>query len=208
MPTGYTEKLMSKGQTFHGFAMRCARAMGACIMMRDDPLDAPIPARFEPSSLYAEQVENSKRKLERLRAMNDEEKIAFAKDAKARAVRVARDHLRKVMRENARLAAMRAKVEAWEPPLDHQKLKEFMLVQIKISMHDTSYCEEQLSVLMQTSPVEFFSKAMANAEWELAFSVKAHHEEIQRTESRNRWLQSLRESLRSKSARQTRRSKQ
>jgi hypothetical protein len=36
MPTGYTEKLMEKGQTFQQFALLCARNFGALVMMRDD----------------------------------------------------------------------------------------------------------------------------------------------------------------------------
>lgn len=46
--------------TFPEFAMRCARNFGALIMMRDEPLDAPIPEKFEPSGYYKKEYEKAK----------------------------------------------------------------------------------------------------------------------------------------------------
>ena len=67
MPTGYTATLMEKGQDFPDFVLLCARAMGATIMLRDEPLDAPIP-EFQPSDYSAKQLEESKEELARLLA--------------------------------------------------------------------------------------------------------------------------------------------
>ena len=48
---------MNEGQDFKSFAMTCARAMGACVTIRDEPFDAPIPT-IKPSDY------NAKAKLE------------------------------------------------------------------------------------------------------------------------------------------------
>jgi len=62
MPTGYTN-CIKDGVTFEQFVWKCARAMGALVMMRDEPSNAPIPVKFEPSNYYAEEVAKAKAKL-------------------------------------------------------------------------------------------------------------------------------------------------
>lgn len=52
MPTGYTADVQSgKVTDFAEYAMNCARAFGALVLMRDDPSDADIPERFELLSI-------------------------------------------------------------------------------------------------------------------------------------------------------------
>jgi len=86
MPTGYTAKLMESGQTFQDFVMQCARAFGACVMMRDDPMDAPIPERFEPSDYNVKRLAEAKAELVKLQAMTNDEKIAFGESKKAESI--------------------------------------------------------------------------------------------------------------------------
>ena len=45
MPTGYTAGIL-EGETFEQYALQCAKAFGALVMMRDEPSDAPIPDQF------------------------------------------------------------------------------------------------------------------------------------------------------------------
>jgi len=82
MPTGYTATLMEKNQTFPEFIMGCARAFGALIMMRDDPNDATIPDKFEPSDYHAKGIIKAREKLAKLKAMTDGEKLAFGQTEK------------------------------------------------------------------------------------------------------------------------------
>jgi hypothetical protein len=74
MPTGYTAKLVESGQTFEEFVLTCARAFGALIELRDEPLDAPIPETLEPHSYYAEAVVEAKKRLTNLLDMPEEER--------------------------------------------------------------------------------------------------------------------------------------
>jgi hypothetical protein len=67
MPTGYTADVQNGTVTeLRDFALSCARAFGACIMMRDDPPGTPIPDQFEPSSYYRIECEKAQAELSRL----------------------------------------------------------------------------------------------------------------------------------------------
>ena len=68
MPTGYTAELMEKGEPFNRFVMRCARAFGALIDLRDAQMDAPIPEKFEPSDYHVKALAKALAELERLDA--------------------------------------------------------------------------------------------------------------------------------------------
>jgi hypothetical protein len=61
MPTGYTAKLYDGDQKFQDFAMECARAFGALIEMRDEPMNAKIPETFEPSEHHVNGLERAKK---------------------------------------------------------------------------------------------------------------------------------------------------
>lgn len=72
MPTGYTEAVQSGEVTeFRDFALRCARAMGALIMMRDDPMDAPIPDEFKPSDWNRKQLDKARFRLADVQCWSD-----------------------------------------------------------------------------------------------------------------------------------------
>ena len=92
MPTGYTAKLMEKGKSFDEFVLFCARAFGACIDMRDEDMNAPIPEQFQPSAYYQKSVDENSAELTRLESMTNEERLAFG--AKTRADRIERNRIR------------------------------------------------------------------------------------------------------------------
>lgn len=73
MPSAYTAPVQDgKITEFKDFAILCARAFGACIDMRDDPLDKPIPEAFSPvTKHYDEALATATNKLAALRAMTD-----------------------------------------------------------------------------------------------------------------------------------------
>jgi hypothetical protein len=73
MPTGYTNKIYNGDKvTFPEYALTCARAFDALVMMRDDDNDAEIPNEFKPSLYSAGKIAEA-RKLG----------IAFAKHTEA-----------------------------------------------------------------------------------------------------------------------------
>ena len=79
MPTGYTAIIDDNPKvSFSDFVLRCARGMGACITMREEPNDTPIPERFEPSDYYRDRVERLRGTLARLSSMSDADAQAEA----------------------------------------------------------------------------------------------------------------------------------
>lgn len=200
MPTGYTAELMEKGQTFEDFTLRCARAFGALVLMRDDPMDAAIP-KFEPSPHYQEAIDKSFRELVMFCSMSNEEAAAYGECCRAEAIQRNEEWARKDRQENERLLQMQGYVCDWEPPTpDHQELKKFMLQQIQISMHDLVYIEREIAKCRQKTASEYYTDAVASAKHSIDWYEHERAKEIERTNARNEWVAQLRESLKTKTA--------
>lgn len=198
MPTGYTAAVQSGEITeLRDFALRCARGMGALVMMRDEPMDAPIPERFEPSRYNADRLAEVQAELDAVTTMSREEAATEA-DKAYHAGCVAFDK-RQIEREKQarQYEAMIAKVEAWEPKAEG--IREFMLDQLRQSL------DFDCKPVRADSPFSGKPKRQTGEEWRaakveeltrsIAYHAKANAEEIARTEDRNRWLNDLRASL-------------
>lgn len=197
MPTGYTAKLMEEGETFEQFAIRCARAFGALILMRDEPMDAPITEEFKPSDYYVKAGADARAELDRLEAMGGNERIAFGEALRAQSAQRSREWLEKDRAANGRLTTMRTEVEAWEPPSpDHANYKAFMLEQIDMSLNDLGYIEKTITEAEQRAAVDYYAQAVKTAERNIGYYAAEHAKEVERTESRNQWIRQLRDSLR------------
>ena len=104
MPTGYTCDVVSgKIDTFEKFALQCARAFGATITMRDDPFDAPIPEKFEPSDYNLKRLIEVKHELKRLQSLTAEQIEAECEAEYNAKVASNQKYLADAKAENARL---------------------------------------------------------------------------------------------------------
>ena len=196
MPTGYTAAI-ADDITFNDFAMQCARAMGALVMMRDEPHGAPIPERFEPSDYHTKKIDEANVTIERLRGMTEAEADQAASDAydaaiAAQAAAILRNDM---LRE--KYNAMLAKVEAWESPsADHNGFKKFMVEQITSSIGfdcDNRYYRDQKHTKL--TGADWLAQEEAKARKGVAYHEAENTKEIERTEGRNRWVKELRDSL-------------
>lgn len=193
MPTGYTAELFEREVPFEEFVLTCARAFGATILMRDDPLSTPIPDEFQPSDYHLKALEGAKKELARLQAMTNEQRIAFGTQKGEDAFKRAKEYAAKCKAQNDRLLDMQAKVRDWTPPTpDHTELQAFMLQQLEISMHSMDDSFEL------KAPMEYYAEAVKNAEHGIDYHRKGYAEEVERTSARNKWIRELRESLREK----------
>ena len=193
MPTGYTADVQDgKITDFPTFAIRCARAMGATIMMRDDPLDAPIP-EFEPSDHHIKRLAESRAELARVEAMSSADVVAACEEAN-RAARESYD--KSVIRTTEvrnRYNAMLAQVVQWVPPTpEHEGLKKFMVEQLRESIRFD--CSEREPPVPQ-SPADWRADRIASLRRDIEYHEKHDAEERERTAARNEWVRQLRLSL-------------
>jgi hypothetical protein len=194
MPTGYTAAV-ADGITFEQFVWRCARAMGALVMMREEPTDAPIPERFEASDYNAKKLVEAKAEWARLNAMSvaDAETCAATTHAEAVASYAKRTQERLELRN--KYQAMLASVVQWDAPTpDHAGFKIFMVDQLKQSI-DFDCCNRYDDAPVALSGLDWRADEIAKAARHIEYHAKANAEEIERTEGRNEWLRALRESF-------------
>lgn len=195
MPTGYTASVQDGSITdFSVFAMRCARAFGALVMMRDEPHDASIPTEFLPSTYNAEALVKAQAEIRRLEAMTEDEiQAAASKDFADRTV--SWENLKKErMEHRARYNAMLEKVLLWTPPSDdHQELKKFMIQQLQESIRFD--CSAECPPPVQVASRDWYAKAVMAAQHDLIYHAEADKKERERTAARNKWVADLRASL-------------
>jgi len=196
MPTGYTAKLMEEGQSFNDFILGCARAFGACVTMRDDSSDKPIPEKFEPTDYHVKKIEEAKALLSTLQNMTNDEKIRFGENKKSEEVVSSEAWLEKRQVENSRLAGMESQVKAWTPPTpDHKGLKDFMLQQISISKNGGEYIQEEIRKAKAKAPMSYYIQTVSDANRDINYHTEENKKEIERVNSRNEWLRQLRNSI-------------
>jgi hypothetical protein len=193
MPTGYTAAVSDgKITELKDFIWQCARAMGALVMMRDEPSDAPIPEKFEPSPYYKDKFDEAKKELDELLAMAPGDLSAAAIADFDERVQSWRQSEQRKLNQIERYRAMIAKVEAWKPPsCDHVGLKDFMLQQLSESIRfDTDF--KPAPEPKPTTGEEWRAKRLKELTWGADYYAKNHAREVERVNSRNEWLAQLR----------------
>lgn len=194
MPTGYTAAIKD-GITFETYALSCARAFGALVSMREEPANAQIPERFEPSSYNAEAIQKAKDRRSTLSTMSASEAAIRA----AAEFDAAMASYRKSIQDNedlrSKYESMLATVNAWVPPTeDHEELKTFMRQQINESLlFDCGTIH--INPPKRRSGAEWLAHQLDAAQEDIAYHTKAHEEECFRVERRNEWVSELRDSL-------------
>jgi len=192
MPTGYTAKVCDGEVTeFRDFALSCARAFGALISMRDDPMDAAIPDAFAPSTYHADALVKAKARLRELEAMTPEQIEVAAFQAHEAEAKSTADFNASRTREDENLRAMLGKVRAWSPPTpEHKGLKEFMEQQIAVSMNTYRSPEP-----VRKSGPDWLKEQIAKEQWNIDYHTKEQREENERAAGRTAWVKALKESL-------------
>lgn len=195
MPTGYTyEVATGKVTELEPFVWRLARGMGALIMMRDDPTDAPVPERFEPSAHHAETLVALRTEIGRLSAMTVAEAQA-ASDAEYEADQRAKaEYFTEKLTQRGRYEAMIARLEAWEGA--PEGIREFGLSQLRQSLdHDCREPFEWYGRPVERDGAKWRDAKIGAVAQDIAYHAEEDAKERERTENRNAWLAQLRASL-------------
>ena len=198
MPTGYTAPI-ADGITFKEYAMGCARAFGALIMMRDEPQNAEIPEAFEASKYHKDAIEKEAMELKELLAMDHATAVEKAKEAHQKHIAYHTEQIAKDKALAAKYKAMLAEVEAYESPSpDHDNFKKFMADQITESMKfdcSSNYHREAIESAKLMSGSEWILAEKERLENSIEYHKREHQKELDRTNNRNEWVKKLRESL-------------
>ena len=197
MPTGYTAAIKD-GITFEQFVWGCARGMGALVMMRDEPSNAPIPERFEPQTAYHDSaLAEAEKQLAWLRQMPAAEAQREADRDFATQTAQQAEMIQKSVDLRNKYHAILAQVIAWTPPTpDHIGMKTFMTEQLTESIKwdcNEDYYREHPAVRL--TGAEWVAARISKFERDVAYHTEQRAAEVERTEQRNNWLSALRGSL-------------
>lgn len=196
MPTGYTA-CIKDGISFEKFVMQCARAMGACVTMRDEPSNKSIPDEFKPSSYYIDRLKETKKELNELKKLSLAELEQKARSKYWTELKEKEKAIKKNNKLRQKYNDMLIKVRKWKVPTnEHMGLREFMVKQIETSILSdcsNSYYKEQNIHLL--SRQEYFKEQHAKLLKDIIYHSKENIDEIERVAQRNNWIKELRESL-------------
>ena len=195
MPTGYTAGVQDGTITeFSDFAMQCARAFGAHIDMRDEPVDAKIrPA--ESDGYYEKRVAELESELESMASLPGTTWHARSEKAYNDAVAAWEETRARREAERERYERMLEKAHAYTPPTPaHEGLAKFMVEQLEESIrHD---CGMEYYPMPERKPADVFCKEELDRVGQgLARARQSLAQEADRVASRNAWVQALRDSL-------------
>lgn len=201
MPTGYTHIIDDdENVTLKDFISRCARAFGACIMLRDEPLSNELPDAFEPSPFYREQYEKSLNELEKFNSLDFQSVFDLYRETQNA------DFHRKLKSYNesvkvlARYDEMAELVRAWTPPSpDYNELKSFMLEQLQTGRPYVLYADEVKAGPPNGPTIAQVERWRITHRHELEKAAEKnkleYEKECERTAGRNEWIRVLKDSI-------------
>lgn len=192
MPTGYTAGIEDGTiTTFREFALICARAMGACVMQREEPLSNP-PRHREPSSYELNRLAKAEQDLKELQAMSLEEAGRRSDEDHIKATEANQKYRDEYRRVKDRYMDMRKEVEKWIPPTkDHEGLKNFMLDQIDICTESLYFPDSPVRMPAQ----KWLDHKREKAARDIGYYLVEIEKEKQRCEDTNKWIDQLYASL-------------
>ena len=191
MSTGYTRIIEDNpNTTFRDYALRCARAFGACAHQRDQSLEAePRP----PEVVGDDAVVEHQAKIDEWESMSDDDLRARFQSEISRITKENEKAAREHAKKQHRYARVRAEVVAWKPPTkDHERLKTFMLEQI-----DSCYQpDEKPRLAPLPESAEVYRKSQVSMRRRLLdYAKKDRERSVKNAEASKVWIDELVRSL-------------
>jgi hypothetical protein len=194
MPTGYTAPISEGKQlTFREFVLRCSRAFGALIHLRDDRLEGTVPDLPEPSSWYQERLKEAEKDLRVLNTMSAQA-LEYAADVEYRAEYdrwvAGKTEKERTYQDYEKLIQ---ETLTWTPPTEeHEGLKTFMLEQLRESQNWD--CNIYPAPKKLTGE-EWEAKQRAHYLRDITYYQAEHQKELDRIQERRDWITRLVSSL-------------
>ena len=199
MPSGYTEGVASgKVTEFKEYALLCARAFGACLSLRDEPLSSEIP-EFKVSDHYLRRIKEAEEKIASLLSMTQQDKEENFNKYVSDIVKSAEEKLSERTEIKQRYEKMLEQARNFYPPSpEHYHYKSFMIEQLEQSIvWDCSddYYLSQVAEIKSLSLEQWFYLQLDTAQSDLDYYKEQWQEEQDRVDHNNRWVKQLKESL-------------
>ena len=196
MPTGYTCGIADGTvTTFEEYALTCARAFGATIMLRDEPLSSEIP-EFKPSPYHQEQLAESMEELIKIQTASNAELIAKWRAWRDKRLDSAKKGIADREEQKARYERMLADAKRFVAPTEsHQEYAKFICKQLEESIEfdcSIGYYDEMLTV---PSVEEWKQETISDLQRSIEYHQIGWADEVARVDQRNEWVKQLREAI-------------
>ncbi len=191
MATGYTAIIGEKEDvSFREFALKCSRAFGALVEMRDEPMDAPIPSEFKPSSYHKDVFAKACKAFYGTIGMRNDEAERLANENYVSQLESHSEYIQKDKNLSVKYGGMLAKVAKWQSPSsDHDSYRDFMISQLEESLqHDCGYNHDAPKKM---TGAEYRSNLVESAKRDMDYHKKEFAEEVKRAKGRTKWVQDL-----------------
>lgn len=193
MPTGYTSGIYDGDDSFYNFAMECARAFGACIDLRDEPLGTGLPDEIPYNNYYEKMLNHYKKEYEKFCSKSEKELLEqYEKECKE-AQDTYNNSIRLIEERRKNYNSVLSKVKQWSPPsVYHFDYKKFMISQLEESIkHD---CYEPSPFYKETFEV-WLKRKNNNYESYINDYKERCELEIKKHKEKNEWIRQLKSSL-------------
>lgn len=194
MPTGYTEDIYEgKDVSFSDFALKCARAFGACIEQRDDdPNDKPkLIEKNNDDSYHIKRINEAKK-------WKKPTKVEFDAYVKKQ-IAYYNEKIDKQNKLKDSYQKMLDKANAWTPPTkEHEGLKKFMIEQLTESMEfdcSNDYYQRELNNIKQLTYNQYVKNMRASNKRDIEYHTNELKKDNERVDNRNAWISALYKSL-------------
>ena len=195
MPTGYTADVIEKNITFREFALRCMRAFGALVSLRDEDMrkvvtEVPLRDYHKKSLAKAKILLCAFNSL--TPAIQADNAVLAIKESYERS----KESRKRAIEENKRLNRMIAQVKKWKPPTpEHIRYKEFMLEQLTISLSDLKYYAVKKPNTSKKAIAAWIESRRSELERNVAYHAEYWAKDLKNNAEANAWIKAIIKSL-------------
>ena len=195
MPTGYTYQVQEGTITsLSDFAMLCSRAFGATIDLRDEPLNAEIPEKFEPSNYHFKEIQRETAVLAAHDALKRDEIVLKTYQTYERDLNYAIEYNKKADETNEKYQNMLNQIDNFQVPESHANFKAFMIEQLNMSMESF-----RMPMPAKLTPEAWFSKERKRLVESIQYHEKYYAEDVERATKNTEWISTLRQLIKEQS---------
>lgn len=210
MPTSYTSFIENgKVKSAKQFLHLCLRAFGVCTDMRDSSLEVKddytkdiLNGSQQDIDYHKELLERAEQRLSEIKSLSEEElRERYIKETKERIKNLQKCQTHEFSKYGDYLR-IRESIKDWDCDPEFQKVKDFALHQIDISIPDDSYYEERLAEIgaptnegFQERKEQYLQKLIDEAQWDVNYHREEMENAIRRRDEKIRYYNGFKKEL-------------